>query len=124
MTYESEIEGAHADILEAGETDNIIRVGNSVADPDKPWDVSVAEGKHPCAVLWLSAGKGGGAKKTGGSSILTVTRKLLIAAKGLTITPAANDYIERTNGERWQLSLVDPLDFNGEPILYKVTVTK
>lgn len=122
MTYEAEINGAYEDILEAGELGTILRATTTTPDPSKPWNDDITDKKHTCATLWLSAGKGG-AKRSGTSTLKSV-RKVLIAAKGLSITPVANDYIVRANGDRWALDIVDPLDFNGEPILYKVRVSK
>ncbi len=118
MRYDAAIETAYRLISSSGEESILVRsVGGPPADPSKPWKPGPAdETVYLVSTVWTT------------ESILRRESLVkegevvaILAAKDFPVVPdPATDHLVRADGRRYAIVAVEPLDPNGQKILFEV----
>lgn len=125
MSYAADATGALADIKAAGTALTFVRRGSVSIDPTTGVTIRGAETSYTAYALILrpQSLRMAAISLEQQTLIQNTQRRLLLAAKGLAVTPEPMDEVT-FSGERWVVEHVTPLDLDvsGTPILYSVGV--
>ena len=117
-TYDAAIDTAHRLIEAKGELSTLVRtVGGAPVDPNKPWLRSApVETTYPVHTVWLTESI---IRKV---SVVTEGEVFaILAAKDLAVVPdPTTDHIRRADGRRYAIVSVEPLDPNGQKIIFEI----
>ena len=128
--FDSAIALADRLIKKNGETSTLRRhVPGTPPDAAKPWIKGASTfTEFSVSAVWLEDDARfavGFRSRVEGALIKEGDRIVLIAAKGLTITPdPATDHIVRDDGERWTISHTERLRPNNQTILFELRASK
>lgn len=121
--YDAIIDVAESLVAQFGEESSLVRtVPGSPPDPAKPWEPgSPSVSSVTVSTVWLNR------------SILRTDRArvendayAILPAKdlGVTVPDPRTDHLTRADGTRYSILHVEPLDPNGQKIIYELTVKK
>jgi hypothetical protein len=116
--YDAAIETAHRLIESSGELSSLIRtVGGEPVDPNKPWIRSApVETTYQVHTVWITESILRRESTLTGGDVYTI-----LAAKDLAVVPdPTTDHIVRADGRRYAIVSVDPLDINGQKIIFEI----
>lgn len=129
MTFERQIDLAARLIKKYGGP-VVLHVTTNVPVAGKPWDTSAPQADEqliPTSGVFLTFSRlQYGQTFANGDVIHASDRRMLVAAKGMAFKPNLKGYVVRTltdgSTENWSIEGIDPLEPNGEQIMYSMQV--
>lgn len=113
--YDAAIETAHSLISKFGKATVLREVQDRFLDVNKPWKTEPQNVDHPCVAVFLEYKQ----KEMDGSRVMMGDVKVLVAAKGVAITPTTQMKIMR-DGQELTVVSVQPLKPADDAILYEM----